>query len=248
MAGRRESWRFLAGISAYSPASADTRGHPRLCYDTLVTDSARRRFLARLGIGSAALGAFVGRTLPVNAQQAAPRRHAVDDWMDALPIAHRMLFDASSAQRFDDVCAFASNVFTANRNGYGLANSDIGVLIILRHSATSYAFNDAMWAKYGEVFARDVNLEGKPPAANPANVGSSDTPLDALSRNGAQFGVCAMATRRLAGLAARGTGSTTDAVFEELGKNLVSNAHLTPAGIVAVGRAQERGFAFGYAG
>ena len=38
------------------------------------------------------------------------------------------------------------------------------------------------------------------------------------------------------------------AVFEELSKNLVRNAHLTPAGIVAVGRAQERGFTFGYGG
>ena len=57
-----------------------------------------------------------------------------------------------------------------------------------------------------------------------------------------------MATRRLAGLAAKATGGTTDAVVEELGKNLVRNAHLTPAGIVAVGRAQERGFVFGYAG
>ena len=57
-----------------------------------------------------------------------------------------------------------------------------------------------------------------------------------------------MATRRFAGIAARNGGGTADAIVEELGKNLVSNAHLTPAGIVAVGRAQERGYAFGYAG
>ena len=57
-----------------------------------------------------------------------------------------------------------------------------------------------------------------------------------------------MATHRFAGIAARKSGGTADAIFEELGKNLIANAHLTPAGIVAVGRAQERGFAFGYAG
>jgi hypothetical protein len=214
-----------------------------------VTDSARRRFLARLGIGSAALGTFAGWAPPVNAQPAAPRRHEIDDWMDALPTAHRMLFDASSAQKFDDLRAYAENVFAANRSGYSLANSDIGVLIIMRHTATSYAYNDAMWMKYGEVFARDVALaDGKPHAANPANASGNEPTLDALSRNGAHFGVCSMATRRLAGLAARGTNATPDAVFEELGKNLVTNAHLTPAGIVAVGRAQERGFTFGYGG
>ena len=69
--------------------------------------------------------------------------------------------------------------------------------------------------------------------------------LDSLSALGAHFGVCAMATRRFAGLAARGGGSV-DTIFEELGKNLIRNAHLTPAGIVAVGRAQEHGYTFGY--
>jgi hypothetical protein len=214
-----------------------------------VTESARRRFLAHLGIGSAAFGALASRALPVNAQSVGPRRHAIDDWMDALPTAHRMLFDASSAQKFDDLRAYADNVFAANRSGYNLTNSDIGVLIILRHSATSYAYNDAMWAKYGAVFARDVKLaDDKSHAANPANASGNEPTLDALSREGAHFAVCAMATRRLAGMAARDTDAKTDAVFEELGKNLIANAHLTPAGIVAVGRAQERGFAFGYAG
>ena len=47
---------------------------------------------------------------------------------------------------------------------------------------------------------------------------------------------------------ARNSGGTVDAIVEELGKNLIANAHLTPAGIVALGRAQERGYTFGYAG
>jgi hypothetical protein len=102
-----------------------------------------------------------------------------------------------------------------------------------------------MWAKYGGAFAAEMKT-GDNKAANPANSGNES--LDTLSGLGAHFAVCAMATRRYAGLAARSTGGNADAVFEELGKNLVKNAHLTPAGIVAVGRAQERGFAFGYAG
>ena len=35
---------------------------------------------------------------------------------------------------------------------------------------------------------------------------------------------------------------TPDAIFAELSANLVANAHLAPAGIVAVNRAQERGY------
>ena len=170
--------------------------------------------------------------------------------MDALPTAHRMVFDAVSPQGVDDIRHYASNVFLANRTGYGLESRDVGVIVILRHNATPYAYNDAMWAKYGSVFAAELKVTDpqtqKAPAANPGNSGGET--IDALSGQGAHFGACAMATRRFAGMAARSTGSTVDAVFEELGKNLVRNAHLTPAGIVAVGRAQERGYAFGFAG
>ena len=213
--------------------------------------ASRRRFLARFGIGSAAIGAILGLPLPAGAQpSSAPRRHENDDWMDALPTTHRMVFDAVSAPGADDVRHYASNVFTANRTGYGLESRDVGVLVILRHNATPFGFNDAMWAKYGGVFAAEMKVVDpktqKTPAANPANAGTET--LDALSGLGAHFGVCAMAARRFAGLAAKSTGGTTDAIVEELAKNLVRNAHLTPAGIVAVGRAQERGYVFGYAG
>jgi hypothetical protein len=93
-----------------------------------------------------------------------------------------------------------------------------------------------MWAKYGSVFSADLKL-GQAASANSALTGGES--LTSLSDLGAHFAVCGMATRRLAGTAARATGGTTDAVLEELGRNLIRNAHLTPAGIVAVGRTQE---------
>jgi hypothetical protein len=213
--------------------------------------SARRRFLRHLGIGSATLGAVIGSPLSAGAQppHATPRRHATDDWMDALPTGHRMVFDAVSPKGAEDVRHYASNFFYVNRNNYGLENRDLGVIIIFRHNATPYAYNDAMWTKYGSVFAAELKLGDpaaqKPPAANPANTGPEA--LDALSAFGAHFGVCTMATLRFATAAAKASGGSAEAVFDELGKNLVRNAHLTPAGIVALGRAQERGYTFGYA-
>lgn len=209
---------------------------------------ARRRFLARLGLGSAGFGALAGSALTVDAQSApaGPRRHPADDWMDQLPTAHRMVFDAVSLKGVDDILQYASNVFTGNRTGYGLENHDLGVIVILRHNATPCAFNDAIWAKYGSVFAAEMKMTDQKPVANPEN--ASGETLDALAGLGAHFGVCAMASRRFAGLVARSSGGTVDAILDEFGKNLVRNAHLTPAGIVAVGRAQERGYAFGYAG
>jgi intracellular sulfur oxidation DsrE/DsrF family protein len=51
-----------------------------------------------------------------------------------------------------------------------------------------------------------------------------------------------MATGRLAGTIAQATGSTAEAITAELTANLVPNAHMVPAGIVTVNRAQERGY------
>ena len=51
-----------------------------------------------------------------------------------------------------------------------------------------------------------------------------------------------MATRGIAGLLAKGAGMSEDAVFQELTSNLAANSRMVPAGIVAVSRAQERGY------
>jgi intracellular sulfur oxidation DsrE/DsrF family protein len=59
--------------------------------------------------------------------------------------------------------------------------------------------------------------------------------------------VCQMATRRIAGTIAQST-SAANAVYTELTANLVGNAHMVPAGILAVNRAQERGYSFANVG
>ncbi len=114
-----------------------------------------------------------------------------------------------------------------------------------------------MWAKYSVPLAEQtgnfvdpatkaapiVNVYGTP-GANGGRPGL----LDALIRRGAHVAVCEMATRRIATALARATNSTLDDVFKELSANLLPNAHLVPAGIVAVNRAQERGYSFVTAG
>ena len=59
---------------------------------------------------------------------------------------------------------------------------------------------------------------------------------------GVQFAVCSMATTRISGTIARATGGDAKTIFTELTANLVDNARMVPAGIVAVSRAQERGY------
>ena len=66
-------------------------------------------------------------------------------------------------------------------------------------------------------------------------------------KKGVHFAVCQTSTRAIAGRIARATGVEADNVIKEIAANLIGNARLVPAGIVAVNRAQERGYSFVYA-
>jgi len=203
----------------------------------------RRSFLTRFNAGAAAIAALaVGGVARAQVKSAPatrfePVRHDKDDWMDQIPGKHRMVIDTTSVDGFRDGLLFASNFILANRNDYGLQNQDMAVIVVARHLSTGYAYNNEMWAKYGASLA---DAQGKePPKANPNAMS-----LDALSNQGVQFAVCAMATSRLAGVIARAVGGNAAAVNSELIANLVSNGRMVPAGIVAVNRAQERGYSF----
>jgi len=166
-----------------------------------------------------------------------PARHDKDDWMDQIPGKHRLLIDTTTPDGFRDGLLFASNFLLANRNDYGLQNQDLAVIVVVRHISTGYGFNNNMWGKYGATLA-DAQAK-ETPKANP-----SAASLAALSSQGVQFAVCAMATIRIAGMIARAVGGNAEAINKELIANLVSNARMVPAGIVAVNRAQERGYSF----
>ena len=170
-----------------------------------------------------------------------PTLHDKDNWMDQIPGKHRMVFDTTTLNGFRDALLWANNFMLSNRNDYGLENKDLAVIIVARHISTAYGFNNDMWAKYG------TSLAGQPPSADaqakePPKVNPTAATLDSLATQGVQFAVCSMATRRLAGTIARSTGGDADAAFAELSANLIRNARLVSAGIVAVNRAQERGY------
>lgn len=159
--------------------------------------------------------------------------------MDELPGKHRLIFDSVSADGFSEALLFANNFIIANRNDYGLANTDLAIIVVARHLSTGLGFNDSIWAKYGAQIA-SMSRIANVPKANPNSTGSLS--IDSLAKQGVKFAVCAMATRRLAGSIAKATAGTEDSVNSELISNLVPGARMVPAGIVAVNRAQERGY------
>ena len=130
------------------------------------------------------------------------------------------------------------------------------MIVVVRHNSTPFGYSDAIWAKYGAAISKRANwVDPKTKEAAKANLfNASDygvvlpnrgTTLDALFKQGVQLAVCATSTRGYAGAIAEATGGNTDTIFNELISNLVSpNARMVPAGIVAVNRAQERGYSF----
>ena len=156
-----------------------------------------------------------------------------------------MMFDSTTPDAFGGALMYASNFYFSNKDGYGLQDSDLAVLIVARHNSTPFAFNHAIWKKYGATISRLSNF--KDPATKEApvqNVYMANGSLDGLVKRGARLAVCQMATREIAGSIAVDAGLDEQTVFNEISMNLVPNSHLVPAGIVAVNRAQERGYAF----
>src|SRR5262249_46059845 len=134
---------------------------------------------------------------------------------------------------------FANNFLIANRDSYGLQNNELAVIIIARHLSTGFGFSDAMWTKYGAQLSSLARLNS---AANSNRRFGGGTGIEALAKQGVHFAVCGMATGSIAGAIAQATGAAAADVMAELTANLVPNARMVPAGIVAVNRAQERGY------
>jgi len=225
-----------------------------------ISTSERRSFLARLSAGITAFAAVVTSGGTAQGQSPTstkwqPERHEKDDWLDKGLTKHRLVFDTTTPDGLGDAIAFASNFMRVNRTDYGLQTDDLAVVIVVRHRSTPFAYNDGIWAKYGIAMASRVQfMDPKTKIAPKVNVYNSadygaqlpnrGTTLDSLLKQGVQLAVCQVATRGIAGTIAEATGGNTDAIYNELVASIGSGARMVPAGIVAVNRAQERGYSF----
>ena len=182
-----------------------------------------------------------------------PARHQQDAWLDAIAGKHRNFIDASTARGAAEAVLYANNLFEANKNGYTLNDTDVAVVVCMRHFATPFAFTDAMWAKYGTPLSAMLEFSDpkskQAPATNLLNsseygmaMPNLGNTLPAVTKRGVQFAVCDMATHFLAAQLASATKGNADAIYKDLASNLIPNSHMVAAGVVAVNRAQEYGY------
>jgi len=222
-----------------------------------MASNTRRSFLSNLGVAATAAGAtFAAGSTGARAQGTTdarwqPARHPQDEWFDQLPGKHRFFFDTTTPEKLEDAIQFTGNYYGANRGVYGLENADLAVIVCMRHRSAPFAFNDAMWGKYGATLAKRAEfVDPKTKEAPKVNYFTPKAPaaparargLASLMNLGVQFAICNLSTRAIAGLIADATGQKTDDVYTEITANLIDHGRLVPAGIIAVNRAQERGY------
>jgi len=205
----------------------------------------RRAFLSRFSTVSALFAvpqAPAAPTAPVAPKPSNPARHSQDEWFDQAPEKHRVVFDTWMADKFGEAIGFAGNWVRINKDQYGLTDADIAVVIVARHGTTPFAFNEAMWAKYGKIFGANMSTNDKVAHPNPeTNVYAAR--LTNLTKQSMRLAVCQLTTRAYTSIIAKETGGEQDAIYKELTTNMIGDAHVVPAGIVAVTRAQEHGYA-----
>ncbi len=244
--------------------------------DTVKFFPQRRGFLQNLGKGAAALGlASIAASVRLNASPPSTSpalfnnnaKDPADDWFDKVKGTHRAVFDCT---RPNEVMPFAwPKVFLLTNGATGTPASDCGVVVVLRHEAIGYAFTDQMWAKYNfaDVFkASDLGPAFQAPDAATATktrnpfwntapgdfkmpgFGAVPIGIKDLQADGVMICVCNAAMTVYTAVLAGMMNLNAADIMNEWKANLIPGIQIVPSGVWAVGRAQEHGCQYIFAG
>lgn len=223
--------------------------------------SSRRRFLGNLATGAAVVG-LASVTAPFQKLHAAGFTN--NDLGDAEAVfrnlkgKHRIVFDVPQS---NGIFPFVwPRVFLLTNMATGTAEKDINVVVVLRHMGIPYAFQDQLWSKYKLAeFFKVPNETNKPITKNPfwkpakgtyqlPGFGVVDIGINELQQSGVQFVVCNAALTVYSGVYAQQYKLNAEEVKKDWESNLLPGVTIVPAGVWAVGRAQENKCAYCFAG
>lgn len=219
----------------------------------------RRNFLKQVATGAAVLGTGI-LAAPLAASAAmvpSSGTSEADEWFNKVKGKHRIVFDVPAPH---EIFPFAwPKVFMVTNGATGTAESDCGVVVILRHGAIPYAMGDDLWAKYkfGEMFKIN-DAETKAPATrnpfwqpkpfNIPGVGEVKIGINDLQASGVMFCACDMAITVNSAVTAMGLKQDPAAIKKEWLAGLLPGVQPVPSGVWAVGRAQEHGCSYCFVG
>jgi len=225
------------------------------------TEQGRRKFLSKLTT-SAAVMTIAGLTAPfqkANANDVESNDGPDDEWFNQIKGKHRIVFDVTQPH---EVFPFAwPRVFLMTNEKTGTMAKDCSVVVVLRHSAIGYAMKNELWSKYnlGEVFKADDPATKKPSTRNPfwqpakgdfkiPGVGEVAIGINELQDSGVMFCVCDAALTVYSAIIAGNAKADPADVKKEFIAGLIPNIKVVPSGVWAVGRAQEHGCGYIFAG
>jgi len=223
--------------------------------------SRRREFLSSFAAGAAALS--LGSLASLNAQAGEQHNNNIyadaDEWFSKVKGKHKIVFDVTEP---NEIFPFAwPRVFLVTNEKTGTPSKDCGVVVILRHAAIGYAMEDKLWTKYkfGEFFKAPDPKTKAPSTRNPfwqpkaddfvlQGFGPVPIGINDLQASGVMFCVCDAALTVYSAVAAQMMSMDAAAVKQEWVAGLLPGIQIVPSGVWAVGRAQERGCAYCFAG
>jgi hypothetical protein len=220
----------------------------------------RRAFIATVAGGTAALAASLGagelsaqgRAFP---EYPAPQGGWDLSWVDRVERAkHRMVFDQPEVA--DGLAETNALVYLKGYSDvYKTTDADMGVVIVVRHTAIPAVLNDEMWVKLklgdetkmkdpttGETAQRNPLVNLKPDDKHAATL--ADGGLDSLIARGVTVLVCNLALMRFGGKLAKAANISAEEARTTITAALVPGCIRQPSGIFAVARAQEAGCHF----
>ena len=225
--------------------------------------ASRRNFLGTLATGTAALTLST-----IAAPLAAGAKTMNENFTDPndpeeifknIKGKHKVVFDATQPH---EILPFAwPRVFLLSNEKTGTPAKDNSVVVVLRHSAIAYAFEDRLWNKYkfGEVFKADDPATKTASLRNPfwkpkeddfviPGVGPVAIGINELQASGVMFMVCDTAMTVYSSVVAKGMNMDAAEVKKDWVAGLLPGVHVVPSGVWALGRAQEKGCAYIFAG
>jgi len=224
--------------------------------------TSRRGFLGSVATGAAAMG-IATLSGPLQQLHASPQASHIPNPDDpeqlfkSLNGKHRIVFDVVEPVW---MMPFAwPRVFLLTNMATGTPEKENNVVVILRHSAIPYAFENRLWTKYKfqEMFGV-VNDKKEPVTSNvfwkPAKgtykipgFGVVDIGINELQDSGVKFVVCNAAMTVFSAICAQQMNMDAAEVKKDWEAGLLPGITVVPSGVWAVGRAQENKCAYCYA-
>ncbi len=223
------------------------------------TDKSRRSFFATLALGVSA-SAFPMMVKEFENMEKLPELNPIDskdaeEWFKNIKGSHRIAYDGSTPH--NTLPIVWNWAFYESNNLTGSPDIDITAMTVLRHTAIAYAFRSEIWQKYpiGKVFNINDNSTNEPSQRNTVyNPQKGDLPLPQvegimrLQERGALFCVCNLAIQVYSGAISNQVGIDSNVVYKDIIDGLLPGIQLVPSGVWALGRAQENGCGYIFAG